>query len=303
MSLLVVGSVAFDDLETPFGSREHALGGSATYFSLSASRFHPVRIVAVVGEDFGPDQMRVFEGRPIDLAGLSKVKGLSFRWKGAYGYDLNEAQTLATDLNVFADFKPVLPGSYRECEYLFLGNIDPVLQLDVVRQMAKRPKWIALDTMNYWIRGARPALDAVLKEVDILLVNDAEVRELTQEYSLIKAYKKVRALGPSTLVVKRGEYGVALFTPEGIFAAPAYPLENVFDPTGAGDTFAGGFLGYLAWIERADVTALKHATLVGSVMASFTVEQFSTERLEQISQDEVRNRLALFSDMIRVEDL
>ncbi|WP_243287536.1 PfkB family carbohydrate kinase [Geothrix terrae] len=303
MSLLVVGSVAFDDLETPFGSREHALGGSATYFSLSASRFHPVRIVAVVGEDFGPDQMRVFEGRPIDLAGLSKVKGLSFRWKGAYGYDLNEAQTLATDLNVFADFKPVLPAGYRECEYLFLGNIDPVLQLDVVRQMAKRPKWIALDTMNYWIRGARPALDAVLKEVDILLVNDAEVRELTQEYSLIKAYKKVRALGPSTLVVKRGEYGVALFTPEGIFAAPAYPLENVFDPTGAGDTFAGGFLGYLAWIERADVTALKHATLVGSVMASFTVEQFSTERLEQISQDEVRNRLALFSDMIRVEDL
>ncbi|WP_243316944.1 PfkB family carbohydrate kinase [Geothrix paludis] len=303
MSLLVVGSVAFDDLETPFGSRERALGGSATYFSLSASRFHPVRIVAVVGEDFGPDQMRVFEGRPIDLAGLSKVKGLSFHWKGAYGYDLNEAQTLATDLNVFADFKPVLPAGYRECEYLFLGNIDPVLQLDVVRQMAKRPKWIALDTMNYWIRGARPALDAVLKEVDILLVNDAEVRELTQEYSLIKAYKKVRALGPSTLVVKRGEYGVALFTPEGIFAAPAYPLENVFDPTGAGDTFAGGFLGYLAWIERADVTALKHATLVGSVMASFTVEQFSTERLEQISQDEVRNRLALFSDMIRVEDL
>ncbi|HEY3271581.1 MAG TPA: PfkB family carbohydrate kinase [Geothrix sp.] len=295
--------MAFDDLETPFGCRERALGGSATYFSLSASRFHPVRIVAVVGEDFGPDQMRVFEGRPIDLAGLSKVKGLSFHWKGAYGYDLNEAKTLATDLNVFADFQPDLPASYRECDYLFLGNIDPVLQLDVVRQMTKRPRWIALDTMNYWIRGARPALDAVLREVDILLVNDAEVRELTQEYSLIKAYKKVRALGPSTLVVKRGEYGVALFTPEGIFAAPAYPLENVFDPTGAGDTFAGGFLGYLAWIERTDVTALKHATLVGSVMASFTVEQFSTERLEQISQDEVRNRLALFSDMIRVEDL
>ena len=206
MSLLVVGSVAFDDLETPFGRREHALGGSATYFSLSASRFHPVRIVAVVGEDFGPDQMRVFEGRPIDLTGLSKVKGLSFHWKGAYGYDLNEAKTLATDLNVFADFKPDLPVNYRESDYLFLGNIDPVLQLDVVRQMTKRPRWIALDTMNYWIRGARPALDAVLREVDILLVNDAEVRELTQEYSLLKAYKKVRALGPSTLVVKRGEY-------------------------------------------------------------------------------------------------
>jgi sugar/nucleoside kinase (ribokinase family) len=303
MSLLVVGSVAFDDLETPFGCREHALGGSATYFSLSASRFHPVRVVAVVGEDFGPDQLRVFEGRPIDLDGLSRVPGLSFHWKGAYGYDLNEAQTLATDLNVFATFKPELSPSYQDSPYLFLGNIDPILQLDVVRQLKSRPKWIALDTMNYWIRGARPALEAVLREVDILLVNDAEVRELTHEHSLIKAYRKIQTLGPKILVVKRGEYGVALFTPDGFFAAPAYPLEDVFDPTGAGDTFAGGFLGYLAWIERMDVTALKHATLVGSVMASFTVERFSTERLEQITQDEVRNRLSLFSDMIRVEDL
>jgi sugar/nucleoside kinase (ribokinase family) len=303
MTLLAIGSVAFDDLETPFGQRDHALGGSATYFSLSASRFHPVRIVAVVGEDFGPDQMRVFEGRPIDLTGLSRVPGLSFHWKGAYGFDLNEAKTLATDLNVFADFHPDLPATYRNSQYLFLGNIDPVLQLDVVRQMAVRPKWIALDTMNYWIRGARQPLEAVLKEVDILLVNDAEVRELTLEHNLIKAYRKVQTLGPRILVVKRGEYGMALFTPEGVFSAPAYPLENVFDPTGAGDTFAGGFLGYLAWIERTDVTALKHAALVGSVMASFTVEAFSTERLEQISQDEVRNRLSLFSDMIRVEDL
>ena len=303
MSLLAIGSVAFDDVETPFGRRERALGGSATYFSLSASRFHPVRIVAVVGEDFGPDQLRVFEGRPIDLAGLSRVPGRSFHWQGVYGYDLNEAKTLATHLNVFADFRPDLPAGYRHSPYLFLGNIDPVLQLEVVRQMAERPKWIALDTMNYWIRGARPALEKVLHEVDILLVNDAEVRELTQEHSLLKAYKRVGAMGPKILVVKRGEYGVALFTPEGIFAAPAYPLEDVFDPTGAGDTFAGGFLGYLAWIDRVDVTALKHATMVGSVMASFTVEQFSTERLEKITQDEVRNRLSLFSDMIRVEDL
>ncbi|MEI6592429.1 MAG: PfkB family carbohydrate kinase [Holophagaceae bacterium] len=303
MSLLAVGSVAFDDLETPFGKRERALGGSATYFSLSASRFHPVRVVAVVGDDFGPAQMRVFDQRPIDLEGLSHVPGLSFHWKGAYGYDLNEAQTLATDLNVFADFKPDLPPAYRHSEYLFLGNIDPILQLDVVRQMTTRPKWIALDTMNYWIRGARPALEAVLQEVDILLVNDAEVRELTQEHNLIKAYRRIQQLGPRILVVKRGEYGVALFTPEGIFAAPAYPLEDVFDPTGAGDTFAGGFLGYLAWIERSDATALKHAALMGSVMASFTVERFSTERLESVSQDEVRNRLSLFSDMIRVEDL
>jgi sugar/nucleoside kinase (ribokinase family) len=204
---------------------------------------------------------------------------------------------------VFADFNPELTPAHRESPFLFLGNIDPVLQLGVVRQMSKRPKWIALDTMNYWIRGARPALLAVLKEVDILLVNDAEIRELTQEHNLIKAYRKLQGMGPRILVVKRGEYGVALFTPEGIFAAPAYPLEDVFDPTGAGDTFAGGFLGYLAWIDRQDVTALKHATLVGSVMASFTVERFSTERLEQITQDEVRNRLSLFSDMIRVEDL
>lgn len=303
MSLLAIGSVAFDDVETPFGRRERALGGSATFFSLSASRFHPVRIVAIVGEDFGPDQMRVFEGRPIDLKGLARVPGQTFHWKGAYGYDLNEAKTLATDLNVFATFRPELPEGHRQSPYLFLGNIDPVLQLEVVHQMTERPRWIALDTMNYWIRGARPALERVLREVDILLVNDAEVRELTQEHSLLKAYRRVQAMGPRILVVKRGEYGVALFTPGGIFGAPAYPLEDVFDPTGAGDTFAGGFLGYLAWIERTDVTALKHATLVGSVMASFTVERFSTERLEQITQDDVRNRLALFSDMIRVEDL
>ena len=303
MSLLAIGSVAFDDVETPFGRRERAIGGSATYFALSASRFHPVRIVAVVGEDFGREQMRVFDGRPIDLKGLSHVPGQSFHWQGAYGYDLNEARTLATHLNVFASFRPDLPESHRLSPYLFLGNIDPVLQLDVVRQMAQRPRWIALDTMNYWIHGARPALEQVLREVDILLVNDAEVRELTQEHSLLKAYRRVQAMGPRILVVKRGEYGVALFTPEGVFGAPAYPLEDVFDPTGAGDTFAGGFLGYLAWLDRMDTTALKHATLVGSVMASFTVERFSTERLEQVTQDDVRNRLSLFSDMIRVEDL
>ena len=303
MSLLAIGSVAFDDVETPFGRRERALGGSATYFALGASRFHPVRIVAVVGEDFGPVQMRAFEGRPIDLQGLARVPGRSFHWKGAYGYDLNEARTLATELNVFATFHPDLPETYRQSPFLFLGNIDPVLQLDVVGQMAQRPRWIALDTMNYWIQSARPALERVLREVDILLVNDAEIRQLTEEHSLLKAYRRVQAMGPRILVVKRGEYGVALFTPEGVFGAPAYPLEEVFDPTGAGDTFAGGFLGYLAWMDRVDTTALKHATLVGSVMASFTVERFSTERLEQITQDDVRNRLSLFSDMIRVEDL
>lgn len=303
MSLLVVGSVAFDDVETPFGRRERVLGGSASFFSLAASRFVPVKVVAVVGEDFGPDQLKVFEGRPIDLSGLVRKPGLSFHWKGAYGWDLNEAKTLDTQLNVFADFKPELPETHRDCPYLFLGNIDPTLQLEVVRQMRRRPRWIALDTMNYWIRGASEALARVLREVDILLLNDAEVRELTREHSLVKAYRRVREMGPRILVVKRGEYGVLLFTPEGTFAAPAFPLEEVFDPTGAGDTFAGGFLGQLARLERMDAPALKHATLAGSVMASFTVERFSTERLETLDDNDWNGRLANFSDMMCVEAL
>jgi len=244
MSLLVVGSVAFDDVETPLGRRERALGGSATYFSLSASQSSEVRIVAVVGEDFGEREMGVFQGRPIDLQGLERKPGASFHWKGAYAWDFNEAKTLETHLNVFADFHPKLPEAYRHSPYLFLGNIAPELQLDVVRQMAERPRWIALDTMNYWISGSREALERVLREVDILLV-----------------------------------------------------------PTGAGDTFAGGFLGFLARIGRMDFPALKHATLAGTVMASFTVERFSTERLESVTPSDIQKRLSLFSDMIRVEAL
>lgn len=303
MSLLAVGSVAFDDLETPFGRREDVLGGSATYFSLSASRFAPVQVVAVVGDDFGPAQEAVFKGRPVDLGGLARRPGKCFRWKGAYGFDLNEARTLETHLNVFADFRPDLPAAYRSSPYLFLGNIDPGLQLEVLKQMDRPPRWVALDTMNFWIRGSREALERVLGKVDILLVNEAEVRELTQEHNLLKAYRRVRTIGPGILVVKRGEYGVCLMTPEGIFAAPAYPLEDVFDPTGAGDTFAGGFLGYLAAQGRTDVPALKKAALAGSVMASFTVERFGTERLETITEQDIRHRLKGFSDMIRVEDL
>lgn len=303
MSLLAVGSVAFDDLETPFGARERVLGGSASYFSLSASHFHPVQVVAVVGEDFGPEHHRVFEGRSIDLAGLVRKPGLSFRWKGAYGYDLNEAHTLDTQLNVFQDFHPHLPEAFRSSPYLFLGNIDPVLQLDVVRQMAQRPRWVALDTMNFWINGAREALAAVLADVDILLVNEAEARALTQEHNLLKVYRRIQAMGPGILVVKRGEYGAALFTPEGAFIAPAFPLEDVFDPTGAGDTFAGGFLGYLASRGRMDVDTLKTAVLTGAVMASFTVERFGTENLENVSGPEIKGRLKAFSDMIRIDGL
>lgn len=303
MSLLAVGSVAFDDLETPAGRRENILGGSASYFSLSASRFAPVGVVAVVGEDFGPEQYRVFEGRPIDLSGLVRRPGRSFHWKGCYGDDLNEAKTLETHLNVFADFHPELPAAFRGCPFLFLGNIDPVLQRDVVHQMAERPRWIALDTMNFWIHGARGALLDILREVDILLVNEAEARALTGERNLLKGFDHVRALGPRILVVKRGEHGALLVTPEGAFPVPAFPLREVLDPTGAGDTFAGGFLGALAQSGRMDLPALKRAMLAGTVMASFAVEAFGTQNLETVQEADIRQRMNAFSDMLAVDGL
>ncbi len=303
MSLLVVGSVAFDDLETPFGKQENILGGSASYFSLSASHFHPVQVVAVVGEDFGSAQERVFEGRPIDLRGLVRKPGRSFHWKGSYDFDLDEATTLDTQLNVFQDFHPVLPEAYRSASYVFLGNIDPVLQLDVVNQLIQRPRWIALDTMDYWIQGSREALERVLREVDILLVNEGEARALSGEHNLLKIYKKIQALGPKILVVKRGEHGAMLLSPEGMFATPAFPLEDVFDPTGAGDTFAGGFLGYLAAKKSTDVATLKHAILTGVIMASFTVERFGTQCLEIVTEHDIKRRMKAFSDIIRVDGL
>jgi len=300
MSVLVVGSVAFDDLKTPSGGRQNILGGSASYFSLAASRLHPVQVVAVVGDDFGPEQYQVFQDRPIDLTGLIRKPGRSFHWTGEYGKDLSEATTLDTQLNVFADFHPVLPEAYQKASCLFLGNIDPVLQLDVVRQMVHRPRWIALDTMNFWINGSRPALLEVLKEVDILMINEAEARALAGERNLIKIYEKIRPLGPKILVVKRGEYGVALFSPEGNFLAPAFPLPVVVDPTGAGDTFAGGFMGFLAATEHRDLMTLKRATLMGTVMASFTVEQFGTSALEALSDNALHGRLAALHDLIHV---
>jgi len=300
MSLLAVGSVAFDDLETPSGIRDNILGGSASYFSLSASRFTPVQVVAVVGEDFGPDQYKVFEGRPIDFGGLVRLPGLSFHWKGRYGADLNEARTLETHLNVFGGFKPDLPEAFRTSPYLFLGNIDPTLQLEVVQQMTVRPKWIALDTMNFWIDGAREPLLQVLREIDILLVNEAEARSLTGERNLLKAYARIRTLGPRILVVKRGEYGMLLFTQDLVFAAPAFPLEEVSDPTGAGDTFAGGFLGYLAAAGNLDNVTLKRAALYGTVMASFTVQAFGTERLQALTEGEYLSRAEAFEKMIHI---
>lgn len=303
MSLLAVGSIAFDDLATPFDRREHLLGGSATYFALSASRFHPVQVVAVVGEDFGAHHERSFEGRPIDLRGVVHEPGQSFHWKGSYGFELNEATTLETHLNVFQDFHPVLPEAFRSASYLFLGNIDPRLQLEVVDQMIQRPRWIALDTMNYWIEGSREALERTLREVDILLINEGEARALAGEHNLLKIYPRIQALGPRILVVKRGEHGAMLLSPEGVFACPAFPLEDVCDPTGAGDAFAGGFLGYLAARKKTDAETLKHAVLNGSIMASFTVEKFGTESLGIVTEHDIKRRMKAFSDMIRVSGL
>ncbi len=289
MSILVVGSVAFDSITTPFGQAEQVLGGSACYFSTSASFFTDVKLVAVVGEDFPAAHVEFLQSRNIDLAGLQTAAGETFRWKGRYEYDLNEAHTLETHLNVFESFKPQLPQDYRDAEYVFLANIDPELQLEVLEQV-KNPKLVACDTMNFWISGKRDALLRTLAKVDILVINEAEVRQLAEEPNLIKAAQIVRSYGPKTLVVKRGEYGVLMFGEGSIFAAPAYPLDEVFDPTGAGDTFAGGFIGYLAATRNLEEKNLRKATVFGTVMASFTVEKFSLERLKEIAYDDISDR-------------
>ena len=302
MDILVIGSVAFDSVETPFGRGDDVLGGSATYFSTSASFFTGVQLVAVVGEDF-PDEPRQFlTSRGVDLTGLQTRPGKTFRWKGRYGYDLNEAHTLETHLNVFETFHPELPESYRQAQFVFLANIDPELQLEVLQQVEK-PKLIACDTMNFWIDGKRDALVRTLGHVDILVINEAEVRQLADEANLVKASRAVLAMGPKTLVVKRGEYGVLVFTEHSIFSAPAYPLEEVFDPTGAGDTFAGGFMGYLAATNNLTDETIRKATVFGSVMASFTVEDFSLNRLRQLNWEEIEERFRHFQALTAFEGL
>lgn len=302
MDILVVGSVAFDSVETPFGRGDDVLGGSATYFSTSASFFTGVQLVAVVGDDFPEEPKEFLSSRGVDLAGLQTRPGETFRWKGRYGYDLSEAQTLETHLNVFETFHPQLPESYRKAEYVFLANIDPELQLEVLNQV-ERPKLIACDTMNFWIEGKREALVRTLGHVDILVINEAEVRQLADEANLVKASRAVLAMGPKTLVVKRGEYGVLVFTEHSIFSAPAYPLEEVFDPTGAGDTFAGGFMGYLAATNNLSDETIRKATVFGSVMASFTVEDFSLNRLRKLSWSEVEERFRRFQALTAFEGL
>ena len=295
MSLLVVGSMAFDSIKSPFGEVERVIGGSATYFSLAASYLTPVRLVSVVGRDFPKETLDMLSARGIDLQGLKVAEGATFHWKGYYEYDLNVAHTVKTDLNVFENFAPVLPASYRESRYVFLGNIDPKLQLDILAQV-REPKIVALDTMNFWIGKSPQLLREVIRSVDIVVINEAEIRELTGEFNLVKAARKLMRMGPGRVVIKRGEYGVLHLSDGEIFAAPAYPLETIFDPTGAGDSFAGGFMGYLASRDGAALTEMDYrlATIYGSAIASFTVEAFSTERLQGLSREEIDSRLTAF---------
>lgn len=301
-TLLVVGSVAFDTVRTPFGEATDVLGGSATYFSTAASFFIDVDLIAVVGEDFPEEHIDFLKSRGIDVSGLERRSGKTFRWQGEYSYQLNEAQTLETQLNVLESFRPVLPAHYRFPGMLFLGNIDPELQLDVLNQV-QRPPLIACDTMNFWIRGKPDALREVLKKIDILIINDGEARELGGDFSLVKVAKDILALGPKCLIIKRGEYGVLMFHKAQIFGAPAFPLEIVQDPTGAGDTFAGGFMGHLASTGDFSDTGLRRAIIFGSVMASFTVEGFSLDRLRRLEYRDIESRFREFKRLTHFEDL
>ena len=296
MSILVVGSVAYDTVETPFGRAERVLGGSASFFSVAASFFTPVNLVGVVGDDFGEAQLAAFRGRPIDVEGLERMAGKTFHWQGKYSYDLNSRDTICTDLNVFEFFQPKIPARYRGSEVVFLGNIDPVLQRGVLEQV-ESPRIVACDTMNFWIHGKAEELRRTLAKTQVLLVNDAEARDLSGEWNLVKAARAIRAMGPRTIVIKKGEHGVLMFDGEEAFAAPAFPLETVFDPTGAGDTFAGGFLGYLAGSPSADGPALRRAIVMGSTLASFCVEAFSLDRLLTLTRPEIDERYRRFHDL------
>jgi len=302
MSLLVVGSVAFDSVKTPFGEADEVLGGSATYFSTAASYFTDVSLVAVVGEDFPEKHITFLKSRKIDTEGIERQKGKTFRWKGEYGFELNEARTLDTQLNVFQSFKPKLPEKYKNIKVVFLANIDPDLQREVLNQVDK-PDIVACDTMNFWIEGKKDSLLETLKLVDILLINDGEARELSGEPNLVKAAEIIKSFGPKTLIIKRGEYGALMFKDKKIFAAPAYPLEAVFDPTGAGDCFAGGFMGYLANTMNFEDSNIRKAIIFGSVMASYNVESFSLDRIKSLDYRELESRYREFKGLTHFEDL
>lgn len=303
MSLLVVGSMAFDAIETPFHKSEKIIGGAATYISLAASNFvDPVNVVSVVGYDFPKEEMQNLRSRNINLDGVEiKKDQKSFFWAGKYHLDMNTRDTLITELNVLADFKPVVPDSYQHSEFLLLGNLNPGVQISVINQMKKRPKLIALDTMNFWMDTAMDELQQVLKMIDILIINDSEARQLSGEYSIVKAANKIFEIGPKVLVIKKGEHGALLFNKTNAFFAPALPLEDVFDPTGAGDTFAGGFMGYLAHTRDISFENMKTAVITGSAMASFCVEKFGTQKLEEINHEDIENRIREFVDLVHFD--
>jgi sugar/nucleoside kinase (ribokinase family) len=294
--LVVVGSVAIDSVETPFGREDEALGGSALHFTSAASLFARVRLVAVVGEDFPRDRLAFLERREVDLSALVAAPGRTFRWKGRYGFDLNEAHTLETHLNVFEGFEPELPEAHRKAPFVFLANIDPELQGRVLDQV-EAPRLVALDTMNFWIEGKRKSLLDTLERVDLLLLNEAEARMLAEEPNLVRAAQRIRSWGPKGLVIKRGEYGALYFSDDHVFAAPAYPLESVYDPTGAGDSFAGGLMGYLASTGNVQPDNIRRAVVFGSALASFNVEDFSFRRLERLTYPEVAERFRAFKSL------
>lgn len=303
MSLLVVGTVAFDAIETPFGKTDKIIGGAATYIGLSAAFFtNEINLVSVVGDDFPTDTINLFKTKGINTSGLQIKKGeKTFFWAGKYHNDLNQRDTLITELNVLADFDPVVPEAYKKCDFLMLGNLTPAVQRSVIRQLPQRPHLIVLDTMNFWMEVALDDLKETLKMIDVLTINDAEARQLSGEYSLVKASQKILQMGPKFLIIKKGEHGALLFCEDQVFFAPALPLEEVFDPTGAGDTFAGGFIGYLAKTRDISFDNMKRAVIFGSAMASFCVERFGTERLLTLKQEDVDQRVQEFIDLVQFD--
>src|SRR3569833_2246472 len=303
MSLVVIGTVAFDAIETPFGKTDKIVGGAATYASLAASYFYDdVKIVAVVGDDFPQSEIEDFHNHHISTEGLQVKKGeKSFFWAGKYHNDMNSRDTLVTELNVLADFDPIIPESYQDCEYLMLGNLTPQVQQTVIKRLTKRPKLIVMDTMNFWMNIALDDLLATIKMLDVLTINDEEARQLSGEYSLVKAANKKLTMGPKYLIIKKGEHGALVFGEGKIFAAPALPLEEVFDPTGAGDTFAGGFIGFMAKVGEVSFDNMKNALIFGSALASFCVEKFGTEKLINLPQEEISERVSQFVSLARFE--
>lgn len=303
MSLIVVGSMAFDAIETPFGKSDKIVGGAATYIAWSASNFtRPVKQISVVGGDFPKEELKMLEARGVMLDGVQIKEGeKSFFWSGRYHLDMNTRDTLETQLNVLGSFRPVVPDSYQDCEFLMLGNLLPSVQLSVINQLKNKPKLVILDTMNFWMDTAMGDLEKVLKKVDVLLVNDAEARQLSGQYSLVSAAKAIMEMGPKYLIIKKGEHGALLFNEDKVFFAPALPLEVVFDPTGAGDTFAGGFIGHIARTKDISFENMKSAIIVGSAMASFCVEKFGTTRLRELKREDIDNRIHAFKELTKFD--